>query len=466
MFGQTYTGWNALADLGKAIIQRNQQKAQTEALANLDSTINQPAPTDMKLNTAGLGQGLLNAGQQFNTLGKQFGIDQTGLLSQSKAIADNILQQTQQPQQASPFQASLSQGAAQGAAKLAQNVFQAGAASPPEPVPPTVQVPRDYRTNVDAMRDILPNMRTAMSQLVKAGYSPQDAYQIAHQKAREMADARVRETADRHAVRADDELSQAFASNNPNRILWTAQRHASLANRYGFKGADYPLIREAMKLGAKDFRTIQEDGDNVIYAMTPDGQMTEIHRSKPGLTPGQREQFALQKDSAALNWARFNRDANAINRTMTDEGGTVYGITGSGEMRKLGNISTFSKEDQSRVRAAQSKMANAIQLYKASADAYDSNKVTPGMKRALDDYNSAAAELDAVFMKGRGKQGQGPQAGPLPDGVSMEDHQKVTSAVQDWLNKEVEWQRIEAMLKKSYPNHPAYVDFVLKSYKR
>lgn len=144
---------------------------------------------------------------------------------------------------------------------------------------------------------------------------------------------------------------------------------------------------------------------------------TFLTRNK-GFAPGDRERLDLQgkihEDNNALNWAKFRQDANGIKQIITGDDGTVYGISNSGDVKSLANVSTFSKEDAARVRALQTRMNNAIQFYKASQHSYDAETETPGMKQALDDYNKAAAELDAIFTKGRGgQQGQGSGQGKV-----------------------------------------------------
>jgi uncharacterized protein YdaT len=324
-----YTGWNALADIVGAITQRNQQKAQAEALTNM----NFDAPTDTRLNTAGMGQGLLTAGQQFNAAPQQFGLDQTGLLS-GKHPAQTMPSQpsllTQEPAQTMPMQTNQ-----QPTITPFQKAFNA---SQPQPaaVSPTVQQPREYRTTQEAMRDFQPQMRTAVMNLVKAGYSAKDAFQIASQKANELAGMRVKETQDKYASQADDELMQAFGSSDPRTILKAAAKHKSLANRYGFQGADMQLVAQAIKMGAKEFITQQENGENVTYARTPDGQMTEVHRSKPGITEKEQTAFDLTREGHEIT--KRGQDlshsvgmANVNNRAAAS-GGKYVDVPGLGSM--------------------------------------------------------------------------------------------------------------------------------------
>jgi hypothetical protein len=291
------TGWDALAQIVGAIGQRNQERAQANALTNVDSALTQPQ-TDTRLNTAGAGQGLLSAGQQFNNAPQQFGIDQTGLLSGNRPAQAMPFQSallSQQPSQTSPIQAAFQQSTTQQQTPFRQALSASQSAQPAlQPStqqPPTMQVNRDYRTNAEAMRDLAPKMKASIQDMVKAGYSAKEAYSIVNQKAQEIAGMRVKETADRYAAQADEELNQAFGSSDPRKILQAAAKHRSLANRYGFQPADMQLVAQAIKMGARDFQTVQENGENVTYAVTPDGQYTEVHRSKPGITEIQQAQL-------------------------------------------------------------------------------------------------------------------------------------------------------------------------------
>ncbi len=175
------------------------------------------------------------------------------------------------------------------------------------------------------------------------------------------------------------------------------------------------------KLAPKTSIAAEDTGSRINYVATQQpgalgvgGTSAKVIRStQKEVSPTSEAQMNLQRsfheDDKVLNWAKFNRDTNAINRTVTDEDGAVYGITGAGEMRKLGSISTFSKEDQSRVRSLQSRADNALKLYKAAVNQYDPEVVTPGMQQAMDDYNSAMNELDSIFNKGKNGQSGGQQ---------------------------------------------------------
>jgi hypothetical protein len=308
---QQTTGWDALAQIVGAISQRNQEKAQADALTNM----NFDTPTDTRLNTAGVGQGLLTAGQQFNSAPQQYGIDQAGLLSGKQPAQQMPFTPSLMPQQAP--QPSLMQTNQRPEISPFQKALNARQPQPAT-VSPTVQQPREYRTTQEAMRDFQPQMRIAVMNLVKAGYSAKDAFQIASQKANELAGIRVKETQDKYASQADDELMQAFGSSDPRTILKAAAKHKSLANRYGFQGADMQLVAQAIKMGAKEFVTQQENGENVTYARTPDGQMTEVHRSKPGIT--QYQQATLD---GAAEGRQITREGQAIRATnYSRTGGT------------------------------------------------------------------------------------------------------------------------------------------------
>jgi hypothetical protein len=349
MWGRSYyrpqqqtTGWDALAQIVGAISQRNQENAQADALTNM----NFDAPTDTRLNTAGIGQGLLTAGQQFNSAPQQFGIDQTGLLS-SKQPAQTMPFQpsllTQEPAQTMPMQTNQ-----QSAVTPFQKALN-GSQPQPATVSPTVQQPREYRTTQEAMRDFQPQMRTAVMNLVKAGYSAKDAFQIASQKANELAGIRVKETQDKYASQADDELLQAFGSSDPRTILKAAAKHKSLANRYGFQGADMQLVAQAIKMGAKEFITQQENGENVTYARTPDGQMTEVHRSNPGITDAQKRQYELTERGQNITM-RGQDLSHSASMASSSNTGSRYINTPLGAMTTDQLIDNYTKAKGGRIK--------------------------------------------------------------------------------------------------------------------
>lgn len=128
---------------------------------------------------------------------------------------------------------------------------------------------------------------------------------------------------------------------------------------------------------------------------------TPVYDQPINMSPAQKASIGLQRDSLAQNDAHFRanlaKDASSIKQVIKGDDGVIYGVTGSGSMQAMGNVSGFSKEDAARVKTATNKMNYALKFYEASRDPYAPEKVTDGMTRALKLYDDAQGELDGMF---------------------------------------------------------------------
>ncbi|QDR80242.1 hypothetical protein [Sporomusa termitida] len=247
--------------------------------------------------------------------------------------------------------------------------------------------------------------------IAKHSFSPEQAKRVETMLQPRVTDAKTKRNA--QLLRT---LYNPFAADEDK--IQAAQEY------YQVNGLKLDGILEKLAPGYKTFTEDTGANINTVSLKTPNAlgigsyEAGVPRTTQKEIPPGTQAQMNLQgkihEDNNALNWARFRQDANGIKQIITGDDGTVYGISNSGDVKSLANISTFSKEDAARVRALQTRMNNAIQFYKASQHSYDAEAETPGMKQAMDDYNKAAAELDAIFTKGQGgQQGQGSGQGKV-----------------------------------------------------
>ena len=207
---------------------------------------------------------------------------------------------------------------------------------------------------------------------------------------------------DTRKQRAYEIAGQMVLETDPaRRAAMAAQMNALIGGGEGTKAA------ENLAQGHKQAQFELGDRVEMVDVTTPNKygmgkpEATTIINRDKGISPTNKAELQQRERQLeannALNWAKLRQDANGIGRVIQGDDGIVYGISNSGEVRQLANISGFSKGDAAKARSLQAKMNYAIQLYKSSVNPYDDGVVTPGMQRALADYEAAAGELDALL---------------------------------------------------------------------
>jgi hypothetical protein len=192
---------------------------------------------------------------------------------------------------------------------------------------------------------------------------------------------------------------------NPN--VNDADKLQAVQQYYELNGMDSGKI--LAQLAPKNSLAQEDTGATINYVSTQQPNAfgigapsaNVIRSTSKEIAPGTRAQMSQRdKEFAAnqdLNWAKFNQDANSIKHYVTTDTGDVIGFTGDGQSRTLAHTSSFSKQDQVKIKALQNNMASALQLYKTSADPYNPTAETPGMQRAMVSYNTAKGQLDSML---------------------------------------------------------------------
>jgi hypothetical protein len=289
------TFWEGLLGGISQQMQKNQARREQEKMSEALTNINFDAPSDTRLNPAQIGQSLLTAGQQFNSAPQQYGIDQTGLISGKQPAQTMPFTPSLMPQQApQPSLMQTNERPTVDPFKQALNASQ----SQPATVSPTVQQPREYTSTQQAMNDFQPQIKSHVKNLVKAGYTAQQAYQIAQQKAQETATNRVNETRTIQIGKLTDALNNA-------KDLRSATKIAMGIERLG--GKIHPeLIKAAWSDPNYDIQTVDYGGRKKIVAVNKANpkEVINLEDGEVTMTPYQEKQIAIGERNAASNEVR------------------------------------------------------------------------------------------------------------------------------------------------------------------